>query len=87
MIQVKIPTPLREYTGNQGIVEAEGATLAGLLGDLERRYPGIRFRMIDEQDKVREHIKFFVNQREARTLDAPLGPGDKVSIILAISGG
>lgn len=52
-MRVYMPTPLRSYTGQQADVEAEGATVGELLADLDRRYPGIRFRMIDEQDAIR----------------------------------
>lgn len=86
-MKVYIPTPLRSYTNKQSVVDAEGATLGEMLVDLDRRYPGIRFRMIDEQDQVREHLKFFVNQGVAPTLATPLNPKDEVRIITAISGG
>ena len=85
-MKVHIPTPLRSYT-KQSVVDADGATLADLFADLERQFPGIRFRVIDEQDKVREHLKVFVNQEIANDLSAPLKPGDDVHIIAAISGG
>lgn len=85
-MKVHIPTPLHSYT-KSSTVEAEGATLADLFSDLERQYPGIRFRVINEQDQLREHIKVFVNQEIARDLSAPLRPGDDVHIITAISGG
>ena len=83
---VFIPTPLRSYT-HAGTVEAEGATLAALLADLDRRYPGIRFRMIDEQDRIRRHIRIFVNQEQAFDLATPLSPTDDVQILQALSGG
>ncbi|CAG0996686.1 Sulfur carrier protein CysO [Anaerolineae bacterium] len=83
---VHIPTPLRAYT-NASQVEANGATLAALFADLDRQFPGIRFRIINEQDQIREHIKIFVNQTIAPNLDAPLAPNDRVQIIMAISGG
>jgi molybdopterin synthase sulfur carrier subunit len=85
-VKVHIPTPLRSYT-RQSVVQADGATLAEMFADLERRYPGIRFRVINEQDHLREHIKVFVNQSAAASLDAPLRSGDDVHIIAAISGG
>ena len=68
-------------------VEARGATLAELLADLERRYPGMRFRMIDEQDRIRRHIRIFVNQEQARDLGAALAANDEVVIVGALSGG
>jgi molybdopterin converting factor small subunit len=86
-MNVLIPSQLRDYTGGSAHVEARGATLAELLADLERCYPGIRFRMIDEQDAIRRHIKIFVNQQQARDLGAALAANDEVTIVGALSGG
>jgi molybdopterin synthase sulfur carrier subunit len=61
--------------------------LAELLGDVDRHFPGFRFRIITEQDEVREHIKLFVNQEQVRDLAAPLQPADEVDIVCALSGG
>ena len=86
-MKVLIPSPLRSYTAEQREVEASGATLAELLADLDRRFPGIRFRMIDEQDAIRPHIRIWVNQDQVRALDAPLRRSDEVIILQALSGG
>jgi molybdopterin converting factor small subunit len=86
-MRVFVPTPLRSYTGQQADVEAEGATVGELLADLNRRYPGIRFRMVDEQDAIRPHIRIFVNAEQVRGLGARLGPSDEVQILQALSGG
>jgi molybdopterin converting factor small subunit len=86
-MKVFVPTPLRSYTGQQACVEAQGATVGELLADLNRRYPGMRFRMIDEQDTVRPHIRIFVNAEQVRDLGEPLGPADEVQILQALSGG
>jgi len=85
-MKVLIPTPLRSYT-RAGEVEATGATLAELLGDLERRYPGLRFRVIDEQERMRPHIRFFVNGEQVFDLTRPLRPEDSVQVVQALSGG
>ena len=85
-MDVLIPTPLRSYTGCSH-VDAAGATLGEVLEALERRYPGIRFRMIDEQDRMRPHMRFFVNGMQVRELTHPLAPGDAVQIVQALSGG
>lgn len=82
-----IPGPLRSYTGNRSEVEAEGSTIDEVLSDLDRRYPGIRFRMIDEQGGIRTHIRFFINYDLSQQLNAPLNPSDTLHIICAISGG
>ena len=86
-MKVVLPTPLAEYTAHRREVEAHGATLAELLADLDRRYPGIRFRVIDEQDRVRAHIKIFVNREQESRLERPLAPGDQVLVVAALSGG
>ncbi len=86
-MRVSIPQPLRSYTGEKTEVEADGATLEELLRDLDRQFPGIRFRMVDEQDAVRKHMKLFVNREPARDLDRKLEPGDEVQILQALSGG
>ena len=85
-MKVLIPTPLRSYT-KAGEVEAEGASLGELLADLDRRYPGLRFRMVDEQDAVRPHIRIFVNGEQVFDLKHALGPADSLHIVQALSGG
>ena len=86
-MKVVLPTPLAEYTAGRREVEAGGQTLAELLVDLDRRFPGIRFRMVDEQDAIRPHIRFFVDRELARSLDAPLAAGAEVLVVAALSGG
>lgn len=85
-MKVLIPSALQSYTG-AAEVEAAGGTLAELLGDLELRYPGIRFRMIDEQDRFRRHMRCFVNGVQVFDLGTPLSPADEVVLIQALSGG
>jgi len=85
-MKVLIPTPLHSYTGRKE-VEAGGATFAELLADLDRQFPGIRFRMIDEQDRMRRHMRFFVNGEQTFDLGLPLEPTDEVAIVQALSGG
>jgi len=85
-MKVLIPGALRSYT-EQSEAEASGATLAAVLVDLESQYPGIRFRMIDEQDRIRRHIRIFVNGEQVRNLAQPLNASDEVIIVQALSGG
>ena len=85
-MKVLIPSPLRSYTQERE-VEATGATLAEILADLDRRYPGLRFRMIDEQDHMRPHIRFFVNREQQFDLTCVLRATDEVTIVQALSGG
>lgn len=85
-MKVLIPSALQSYTGAARVV-AQGATLGALLQDLERRYPGIRFRMVDEQDRIRRHMRVFVGGEQVFDLASPLGAGDEVLIVQALSGG
>jgi molybdopterin converting factor small subunit len=86
-LKVFIPSPLFSYTDQRKQVEADGATLAELLFDLDRQFPGIRFRVIDEQDGLRPHMRLFVNHTDVRRLDVALRAGDEVHIFQALSGG
>ena len=86
-MRVRIPTPLRSYTAQQTTVEAQGATVAELLADLDRQFPGIRFRMVDEQGQLRTHMKVFVNQDATRDLTTSVNGTDEVTIMQALSGG
>ena len=85
-MKVIIPTPLRSYTGRRE-VEANGPTLAALVADLDRRFPGLRFRVVDEQERVRPHVRFFVDGEQVRDLAQPLLPTATVVIVPALSGG
>ena len=86
-MKVCIPTPLRSYTGNEKWVSCDGATLTELLADLDAHYPGIRFRLVDEQGRLRQHMKIFVNQENVRDLSTSLADVDEVTIMQALSGG
>jgi molybdopterin converting factor small subunit len=86
-VKVRIPTPLYAYTKNLSVVDAEGATLDELTRDLDRRYPGLRFRIVDEQGRIRPHIKIFVNAEQADDLSAGVTQKDDVMIVQSFSGG
>ncbi len=90
MVQVRIPTPLRKYTGGAEAVQAEGATVAALVADLDKRHPGIRERICDDAGAVRRFVNVFVNGEDIRflqNLDTAVKAGDEVSIVPAIAGG
>ncbi len=86
MTVVRIPTPLRSYT-SASEVQASGATVAELLVDLDGQFPGFRFRMVDEQGRLRTHMKVFVGMELCRDLSTPLDDTNEVSIMQALSGG
>jgi molybdopterin synthase sulfur carrier subunit len=84
---VRIPSPLRSYTNRLAEVDVPGSSICEVLSNLDSKHPGIRFRMIDEQDQIRQHIKIFVNTELVDSLQKPLNSGDTVHIICALSGG
>jgi molybdopterin synthase sulfur carrier subunit len=86
-MRVRIPSPLFSYTEQRSEVEAEGSTLLEVLADLDRRHPGIRFRMVDEQDRLRPHIRLFVGSRDVRDLGVRVAPEETLMIVAALSGG
>lgn len=85
-MKVLIPSSLYSYT-NASEVDAAGATLTELLSDLDRQYPGLRFRVIDEQNNMRAHMRFFVNGEQVFDVTHPLRPTDSVFLVQALSGG
>ena len=94
VIRVRIPSPLRTYTGAAEVRVAVPVlapelppTVGGVLATLDHRYPGLRFRIIDEQGKVRPHVKLFVGSDATRDLGAAVPSGGTLMIVAALSGG
>jgi molybdopterin synthase sulfur carrier subunit len=85
-MRVTIPSPLLSYTKRREVI-AEGDTLDAVLRDLDRQFPGIRFRMVDEQDRLRVHMRVFLDGEELRDMGLRLDPERTVHIVQALSGG
>lgn len=85
-MKVLIPGLLRSYTRVRE-VEGAGATLAEVLADLDRRHPGLRFRIVDEQDRIRPHVRIFLDGRQVFDLAAPVRAESELQIVQALSGG
>jgi molybdopterin synthase sulfur carrier subunit len=89
-IQVTIPTPLRNLTGNQETVAVEGETVNALLSNLDKAFPGIGERLLDDKGNVRRFVNIYVNGEDIRFLqdkETPVKPTDEISIVPAIAGG
>lgn len=87
MTRVLIPSQLTSYTAGATRLEAAGATVGAVLDDLDARYPGLKFRVIDEQDRLRKHMRLFIGRDETRSVMQALGPADELLIFGALSGG
>jgi sulfur-carrier protein len=89
-ISVRIPTPLRKFTGGAESVTASGATVAAIVQDVESHHPGLKERICDDAGKVRRFVNVYVNGEDIRflaSLDTPVKDGDEISIVPAIAGG
>jgi molybdopterin converting factor small subunit len=87
MISVLIPSQLTAYTDGATRAPAQGATVEAALDDLDRRFPGLKFRVIDEQDRIRRHMRIFIGMDEVKDVRRALKDGDELMIFGALSGG
>ena len=90
MVDVRVPAPLRAHTQGAKVVQGEGGTVAELLDDLDRRYPGFKAGLFDPSGELRQFVNVYVNDEDIRylgRLQAEVGPGDTVSILPAVAGG
>ena len=89
-VQVRIPTPLRKFTGGQEAVPADGASIGEVIDDLEAKHPGLKDRICEADGSVRRFVNLYVNGDDIRflqQLETSLKDGDEVSIVPAIAGG
>ena len=89
-VQVRIPTPLRTLTGDQGLISSDGTTVGELVDHLEASYPGMRERLCEDDGELRRFVNVFVNGEDVRFLEglgSALTEGDEVSIVPAVAGG
>jgi sulfur-carrier protein len=86
-VTIRLAALLHSYTGGETTIPVTGATVNDALNDLDRRFPGLRFRVVDEQDRVRRHMRCFVNDSDIRDLATKLRDGDEIFIVGALSGG
>jgi MoaD family protein len=88
-VAVQVPTVLRQFTGGQRTVEAQGSTVGEVISDLETRHPGLQERLI-EGDGLRRFVNVYVNEEDVRFLGglaAPVSDGDEVTVLPAVAGG
>ncbi len=87
MISVYIPSQLTAYSGAATRVPAKCLAVGEVLDDLDRWFPGLKFRVVDEQDRVRRHMRIFVGCDETHYMARLLAPGNEVLIFGALCGG
>lgn len=85
-----VPTPLQNLTGGNAEVNAQGGTVAEIVDDLNRQFPGLKERLCDDAGRLRRFVNLYVNNEDIRFQDGEetaVSDGDEVSIIPAIAGG
>jgi len=89
-VRVRIPTPLRRFTANAEEVGVNGDTIGAVVDDLERKFPGMKERLCDDQGRVRRFVNIYVNGDDIRFLnglESHVNDGDEIAIVPAIAGG
>ena len=89
-VKVRVPTPLRRFTGGSDEVAAEGESIKAVIEDLERRHPGMRERLLDDKGELRRFVNIYLNGDDIRFLNqltSKVKDGDDISIVPAIAGG
>lgn len=86
-MKVHVGSVLYDYTGGASELSAKGRTVAAVLDDLERRHPGIRFRVVDEQERIRPHMRLFLDETPVRDLEQATGSARVLHVLGALSGG
>ena len=90
VVNIRIPVPLRNLTQGKELVACEGATVAALIDDLDKHFPGVKSRICDDTGKPRRFVNIYINEEDIRFLngvDSPVKDSDDISIIPAIAGG
>jgi sulfur-carrier protein len=89
-VEVRVPTALRQHTGGERVVQADGATVAAVLDSLLHRFPGLKDQLLNEEGQVRQFVNIYVNDEDIRylnRLETTVGDGDNLAILPAVAGG
>ena len=86
-MRVRLASPMRSYTGGAAQVGAQGEDVAAVLEDLDRRFPGLRFRIVDEQGQLRPHVNVWLDGERVRDLATPVAGAEELTVLQALSGG
>jgi len=86
-VRVRIAALLHSYTGGKKDVEVEANTVGEAIQALDRHFPGLAFRVIDEQGQIRPHMSVFLGEERVRDPATPVPAGAEIYIVGALSGG
>jgi molybdopterin synthase sulfur carrier subunit len=89
-VEVRIPTVFRKFTQGDAMVKLEPGTVADLIDQLEKRYPGMKQQLLTDQGDLHRFVNIYVNDEDARyleKLETKVAEGDKVALLPSVAGG
>ncbi len=86
-VKIRLASLLHSYTGGAKVIELEASTVGEAMEALNGRFPGLAFRVIDEQGRIRPHMNIFLGEEKVSDLMTPIAPGAEIYIVGALSGG
>jgi adenylyltransferase/sulfurtransferase len=89
-VNVRIPTPLRPFTGQQAVVPADGASVGEVLEDLSATHADLRRHLYGDDGRLRSFVNVYLNDEDVRYLQreaTPVADGDTLSIVPSVAGG
>ena len=86
-VRVRIAALLHSYTGGLKVVEVQASTVGEAIAALDRLFPGLAFRIVDEQGQIRPHMNIFLSEDKVRDIATPITGAAEIYIVGALSGG
>ena len=89
-VEVHVTSVIQRVVGGQRSLSADGSTVAELIDDIERRFPGFRAQLVGDDGQLHRFVNIYLNDEDVRFLggaETPLAEGDQVSILPALAGG
>ena len=89
-VEVRVTAVLQRVVGGAKTVQAEGATIQGLLDNLEANYPGFKEQVLNADGALHRFVNIYKNDEDIRYLEQlnpPIATGDVISILPALAGG
>ncbi|OLC65393.1 MAG: molybdopterin synthase sulfur carrier subunit [Actinobacteria bacterium 13_1_40CM_2_65_8] len=90
MPQFRIPGPLRRLSEGEMTVAVDATDLGSAIEALDRRYPGFKDRLLDQNGELRQFVNVYLNDEDVRLgpgLKAKVSEKDEISIVPAVAGG
>ena len=88
--QIRIPTALRQFAGNQPTYDVTASTVGQALSQLTAEYPDLGNHLYNDEGDLRSFVNIYFDEEDIRYLDGPdttLNDGSEITIVPSIAGG